>query len=324
MRSIVARNKRCEVAQHAIPEPSANQVLIKVHCTAVNRADTLQRLGKYPPPPGCTEILGLECAGKIAKCGSANSKFQVGDEVAALVSGGAFAEFCVADCGSVLALPTGFGVTKGAAIPEVWLTAYQLLHFIGGIQPDETVLIHAAASGVGTAAIQLAKQAGARNIIATASAPKLDACRALGATHAFDRTTSWDQAILDAGHSVDLVLDCVGQSYAEQNVKVLAQDSRWVLFGLMGGAAPPPNLLAHILRKRISLLGSTLRARSDEYKAQLVGSFISSGRFELLTNGTMKPVLDERAFKGLDSVNDALDYLETNTTVGKVLLHVQD
>jgi tumor protein p53-inducible protein 3 len=324
MKGIVARNGRAQLASNLpIPTPAKGQVVIKVQSTAMNRADTLQRAGKYPPPPGCTEVLGLEIAGNIHDK-HPSCHWEIGTPVMALVSGGAFAEYCLADEGSVMPIPKGITMKQASCIPETFLTAFQLLHLVGQIRKEDCLLVHAAASGVGTAAIQLAKFYGCKSIIATTSANKLKICKDLGATDAFDRRGQWDEEILKAGKSVDLVLDCIGATYADQNIKVLGNDSRWVLYGLMGGFKSPESLFPQILRKRISLMGTTLRARSDEYKAHLVNEFDKSGVLEAFSAGTIKVILDERSFKGLENVDAALDYMEANTSIGKIALELAE
>jgi len=246
----------------------------------------------------------------------------VGTEVMALVSGGAFAEYCIADEGSVMKVPAGLGMKQAACVPETFLTAFQLLKLVGHVQKQDCVLIHAGASGVGTSAIQLAKFMGIKDIIATTSESKLKVCTDLGATAAFDRRGKWDEEIAKLGKPVSLLLDCIGASYAEQNLKVLGMDARWVLYGLMGGAKTPETVFAQLLRKRISLIGTTLRSRTDEYKAELVSEFIRSGALDAIAAGTIKPVLDVRSFKGFEQINDAIDYMEQNTSIGKIAVEL--
>jgi len=323
MRGIVSSKGAAQLMQNLpIPEPGQGQVLIKVFATAMNRADTLQRKGAYPPPPGVTDVMGLEIAGKVYKQGP-GSNLEVGTNVMALVSGGAFAEYCIADQTSVMKIPANFNMMQAAAVPETFLTAFQLLHQVGHVTARDCLLIHAAGSGVGTAAIQLAKLLGVQTIIATTSANKLGICKDLGATNAFDRHGKWDEEIVKLGKPVDLVLDCIGASYAEQNMKVLNSDARWVLYGLMGGPKTPEALFGKILQKRIALLGSTLRARSVEYKDKLVSDFVEAGALEALSSGRIKPIIDQKhVFSGLEAVNVALDYMETNASIGKITLEV--
>ncbi|KAH9255530.1 hypothetical protein BASA81_006347 [Batrachochytrium salamandrivorans] len=313
MRALVAKNGKLELQKLAVPTPTPDQVLIKVHATALNRADTLQRRGVYPPPPGVTEVLGLELSGTVVGSNE--------ERVMALVSGGAFAEYCVADKRSIMPVPKQMDLGVAAGIPEAWLTAFQLLHVVGRIQSSDVVMIHAGASGVGTAAIQLAKQVfGCQHIISTCSSSKHQLCLDLGASQCLDRhADKWDIG----PRNVDLLLDCVGGGdYVEKNLAVLGMDSRWVLFGLMNSQpGQSDKIMRQVLGKRISLLGSTLRARTDEYKAKLVEEFTAKclGKLE---SGELIPVLDKHQFTGLEQINQGLDYMETNQSMGKIIVRL--
>lgn len=308
MRAVFASSSSnlCELRHVPIPPIGPHQILVRVRATAMNRADTLQRAGKYPNPPGTTEIMGLEISGEVVDMHPGVLGFARGDRVMALVPGGGFAEFCACHFGSVMKIPSGMGFETAAGVPEVWLTAFQLLFWVGRVAKSDRVLIHAAASGVGTSMIQMVRDLGCKEVFAITSAGKLGAVRGLGATEALDRNSKWEE---EKGVCADLILDCVGASVAGKNSKVVAEDGRWVVYGLMGGAASPDSLMALILRKRVAMLGSTLRSRSDEYKGNLVKDFVNSGALDKLASGVFVPVMDKRSFKGLEQVNEALDYM---------------
>ncbi|MFT6129410.1 MAG: putative PIG3 family NAD(P)H quinone oxidoreductase [Neolewinella sp.] len=220
------------------PKAGAGQVLIYVAATALNRADILQREGKYPPPPGVTDILGLEMAGTVIETGEGVTDFEVGDNVCALLSGGGYAQMIAVDADMLLKLPERLSFTKAAAIPEAFITAFQALHQIAKLQKGETVLIHAGASGVGTAAVQLAKHAGAK-VVATASSMKHQRLEDLGADRCVDyRTEDFADAVLNEtdGKGANVILDFIGGSYFEQNLKAAALDGRIVSLAALGGA----------------------------------------------------------------------------------------
>jgi tumor protein p53-inducible protein 3 len=325
MKAVIALNKRCEVVTRPIPTTVADrQVLLKVHCTALNRADCMQRKGAYPPPPGATDVLGLEAAGVVVSRGNnCSSKFGPGSRVMALLPGGGYAEYALVDERHLMPIPPTWDFVRAAAVPEVWLTAFQLLFLVGKVQPGERVLVHAGGSGVGTALCQLARQAGCQ-VFATASAGKLEAAKEAGAHFTLDRSRDWASDLLGLKQGgVSLVLDPVGGAeYSERNCQVCDMDARWVLFGLLAGGGVCANLFPLILRKRLQVIGTTLRSRSDDYKAELVSEFVKRGMLDRLTSGELRPVLDAKSFSSLDEVQEALDYMETDKSVGKVVLRV--
>jgi tumor protein p53-inducible protein 3 len=307
------------------PSPKSNELLVKISATAINRADTLQRKGLYPPPPGASPALGLEATGEIIERGnSCQSSFKIGDRVMALLPGGGYAEFTSVHEGSCMPVPQGWTDIKAAATPEIFLTAFQLFHILGEATMNDSILIHAAASGVGTSLIQLARLLKCKNIVCTASADKLEYLKTLGATHVYDRKLeNWHEEIPKQVGPIQLVLDCVGgPKYSLWNATVLGEDGRWILYGTMGGSSGGDGLLGLILRKRLRIIGTTLRARSVEYKANLISEFMKKGIWDALAKGDISPVID-RTFDGLEQANAALDYLETNVSVGKVVLRVK-
>lgn len=309
-----------------IPKPLGNQVLIDVFASALNRADLLMRAGKYPNQKKQI-TLGLEVAGVVSGVGEASNKFKIGDKVMALLPGGGYAENVVVDENHVMPIPQSLDFNQGTAIPEAWLTAYQLLHFIGKVQKGETVLIHGGGSGVGTAAVQLVKLAGAEPIVTAGSAKKIEFAKSLGATEGFNyKEGEFIDGLMKhtSGKGVNLILDCVGSSFWKQNIAALAMEGRWVLYGLMGGINVDGPLLAQILGKRASLTGTTLLARSSEYKAELVSEFTKNAlpNFSATSNQTLKPIVD-KVFD-LTKVTDAHLYMESNQSNGKIILSVRD
>lgn len=307
-----------------LPKLSSRQVLINVRATALNRADTLQRKGLYPPPPGASEILGLEAAGVIEELGSGCALgFSKGDKIMALLSGGGYAEYCACDERHIMRIPTSLSFNEAAAIPEVWLTAYQLLFFVGKVEAGESVLLHAGSSGVGQAALQLCKNAGITAYVTVGSEAKQQKALSLGAVRAFNyKTEDWVKLLNEEteGKGVNAVLDPVGASYWEGNMDVLAADGRWVLYGLMGGARVEGPLLAKVLRKRINLIGTTLRARSDEYKETLIQAF-SKDVLPKFEDGSYSPNID--SVFPISNVVDAHKLMESNQNAGKIILEVQ-
>lgn len=304
------------------PIPQPNEVVIEVVATALNRADLLQRMGRYNPPMGASVYPGLEVAGRIIATGSHTTRYQVGDKVMALLVGGGYAEQVAVDEGTVMPIPASLSFQEAAAVPEAWLTAYSNMIEIARLQAGENVLIHAGASGVGTAAIQLAKWAGA-TVFTTASAGKLEALRSLGADHTIDyRTEKFADRILDitSGYGIDVIVDFIGAPYWDENLRVLALWGRLVFVGLMGGNTVTANL-SMLMGKKLSIHGSTLRDRTLVQKAALVSTFSQKILPEFET-GRFQPVLDKRTFT-LDEMADAHRYMESNQNVGKIVVNVR-
>ena len=218
------------------PKPGPNEVLVKTHASSVNRADTMQRKGVYPPPPGATQVLGLEAVGEVVEDAHG---WHAGDRVMTIVAGGGNAQYFVSPANLLIPIPSAMSYNEAAAISEVWLTAFQLISYIGKIQPGQTVLIHAGASGVGTALIQLCKKIGAKAIVTAGSEEKIEYCKSLGAMDGinYKTTPEFSEKVkeLTQGAGVDLLLDPVGASHFEQNLASLKIDGTWILYGLMGG-----------------------------------------------------------------------------------------
>ena len=317
MRAIVLTEKGgpevLRVTEVPDPEPGAEEVLVEVAATALNRADVLQRQGFYPQPGPAPEheIPGLEVAGRIAGRGRRVTQWSEGDEVMALVAGGGYAERITVHERQAMPVPASVGLPDAAAIPEVFLTAWDALVVQGGLTSGRWALVHAGASGVGTAAIQLCKAIGAF-IAVTASAPKLDALRELGADIVIDRAQEeWGLA-----DQIDVVLDVVGGDYLARNLLSLRQKGTIVQVGLMGSATTEVNL-GMFMMKRCSLVGTTLRARPIEEKVALTQRFARE-MLPLFGTGALRPIIDARY--PLEEAAEAHRRLESNATVGKVLL----
>lgn len=303
------------------PEPGAGELLVQVHATALNRADLLQRQGKYPPPPGASDVLGLEMAGEVVAVGEDVDADWIGARVCALLPGGGYARYAVIPEALGLRMPAGLSFEEAAAIPEAFLTAYQALYLIAGLQAGEHVLLHAAASGVGTAALQLIRLAGA-HAHATASAPKHAAVRKLGAETVIDyRTEDFAERVREAtaGHGADVIVDFIGAGYAAQHVRALARDGRWVVLATMGGGTVEAFDLRGLFAKRGTLYTSTLRSRSPAYKADLTARFREHA-WPAFADGTLAPVIDTE-FDWTD-VREAHRRMEARENVGKIVLRV--
>jgi len=297
-----------------------DEVLVAVRATAVNRADLSQAKGSYPPPPGASEVLGLEMAGVIREVGADVEGWQPGDRVMALLPGGGYAELAAVPAGMLMRLPDDWSFRQGAAVSEVWFTAYVNLFNEGWLQAGETVLIHAGASGVGTAAIQLALDAGARVIATAGSEKKAAFCRELGAVAINYRTQDILEQVMAAtdGQGVDVILDPVGGSYLTRNIAVLRRFGRLVNIGSLGGATGELNM-GQLLGKRLRIIGSTLRARPVEEKIAITRHFTAEV-MPKLTDGRLRPIIDT-TFSIVDA-QAAHAYVLANHNIGKVILEV--
>ena len=301
------------------PSPTCDvgQVRIQVAAAGLNRADLLQRAGLYPPPPGASDVLGLECSGVISEVG-AGSSWQVGDRVCALLAGGGMAQEVVVDARHVLPVPEGLSLAEAAALPEVYSTAWLNLFQLAALKPGEKVLLHAGASGVGSAAIQLCKAFGSPCWVSVGSADRLAYCEDLGAQGGVVRTDGIE-SLGDFG-PFDVILDPVGGNYAAINLKLLARDGRWVLIGLMGGREAQLDL-AQVLAKRVQVLGSTLRSRDDQFKADLL-SDLGQQVWPLFGEGRLSPQL-AKTFPIKDA-EAAFAELATNQISGKLVLVIDE
>jgi putative PIG3 family NAD(P)H quinone oxidoreductase len=303
------------------PTPTAEQVLVRVRATALNRADVMQRLGQYPPPPGESNILGLELAGEVEAVGAAVENIAPGDRVFGLVGSGGYAEKAVIDARMAMPIPAGWSFAQAAAVPEVFFTAQETLFTLGGLQEGETVLIHAAASGVGTAGIQMARETGARILITAGSAEKIQRCVELGATAGCNYKeqdfAEWVKEVTN-GQGVEVIEDFIGAAYWDRNLRSLKTGGRLVLVGLMGGVKIEANL-GLVMTKRLQIFGSVLRSRSLADKIAITQRFRTKW-LPLLAAGRIKPVID-RVFP-LAQAADAHRYMEENRNFGKIILSV--
>lgn len=304
------------------PDPGPGELLIRVRAAGVNRADVLQRMGRYPPPPGSSSILGLELAGEVAAVGPGAERFHPGDRVMSLVTGGAYATLAAVPEAATLAVPAGLDFAQAAAIPEAFLTAWLNLFDLGGLTKGETVFIHAGASGVGTAAIQLAREAGARVLTTVGSDEKAALCRELGAAVAIHRHQEDVVAAVKEsteGAGVDLVLDVVGAPSWPGNLEMLKRGGRMTLIGFLGGSRGELDL-GPVLRKSLTVRGTTLRGTSLADKDRLVRAF---GDFALprFADGRLRAVVD-RTFSLADAA-EAHRAMEENRNAGKLVLTME-
>ena len=321
MHAIQVSNGRITWAETAKPEAGFGEVLIEVKATAVNRADLIQRAGNYPPPQGASDILGLECSGVIAEVGEEVSSFQVGDEVCALLAGGGHAEYVNVPAAQVLPIPKGFSFSQAASLPEVFATAYLNLFMEVHTTLGDMVLIHAGASGVGTAAIQLCSGFGNPCFITAGSEQKIADCIELGASGGTNRhEEDFAQKVLEWSEQsgVKVILDPVGASYVSSNLKCLALDGAIVVIGLMGGSqAEVP--LGVMMRNRQRLICSTLRGRSVPAKAEIMAQ-LKSRVWPLIESGKIKSVID--SVFAIERLDEAHQHIASNETLGKVVLTV--
>jgi len=303
------------------PIPGPNELLIGVRCTSVNRADLMQRQGLYPPPPGASPILGLDCAGEVIGQGNKVTGWAYGQRAMALLSGGGYAEKVVVDAGSAIPIPAVMSDEEAGAFPEVFLTAFLNLFMLAEIRSGETALIHGGGSGVGTAAIHLLTEAGARSIVTAGSDEKCELCLGFGAGVAINYKSGPFAAKVKAatnGRGADVILDSIGAAYLEQNIEALAPGGRLILIGLMKGTRAEIDLAA-VLRRHLRIMGSTLRSRGADEKAQIVSAFLA--RFgKVLDEGKLRPPIYKTL--PLSNAPDAHRLMQSSHHFGKVVLRV--
>ncbi len=301
------------------PEPGAGEVVLDVAATAVNRADLLQRQGHYPPPPGASTVLGLECSGTVTAVGAGVEAWQVGDEVCALLAGGGYAEKVAVPAGQLMPLPDGIDLQTAAALPEVACTVWSNVYMVAHLQPGETLLVHGGAGGIGTFAIQLAHALGSTVVTTAGSEEKLEVCRSLGADLAVNyREQDFVeelQAFTD-GRGADVVLDNMGAKYLGRNVSALATQGRLVIIGMQGGAKGELDISA-LLRKRGAVIATALRSRPVEEKAAICAAVVDHV-WPLVAAGSIKPVVHER-YPLAEAARAHAD-VEGSANIGKVLL----
>jgi putative PIG3 family NAD(P)H quinone oxidoreductase len=320
MKAIKVNGERLEWTDAPTPAAGVGEVRIRVLATAVNRADLVQRGGGYPPPPGASDILGLECAGEVLEVGEGVVRVAPGDAVCALLAGGGYAEQVVVPAGQVLPIPRGLDFVQAAALPEVFATAFLNLYMEAGLTPGETVLLHAGASGVGTAAIQLCAATGNECFVTAGSAEKVARCVELGAAGGWDRHDgSFVEAVRAwSAAGVDVILDPVGGSYLADNLSVLNVDGRLVIIGLMGGAETAVHL-GLMMVKRLHVIGSTLRARPISAKAAVMDR-LAEEVWPHIESGRIKPIIEEVV--PIEEADRAHQLIAGDQTVGKVILAV--
>ncbi|MBS1819706.1 MAG: NAD(P)H-quinone oxidoreductase [Acidobacteria bacterium] len=304
------------------PEPGRGELLIKVAAAGVNRPDVMQRQGRYAPPPGVSDIPGLEVAGTVEAVGPEVSGWSVGDRVCALLAGGGYAEYCVAPVPQCLPIPQGLDFTHAAGLPEVMLTVWTNVFERGRLVAGESILIHGGSSGIGTAAVQIAHARGARVFATAGTDEKCRACEALGAEHAINYRTSdfvAEVKALTQDRGVDVVLDMVGGEYLQRNIDVLAVDGRLVQIAQLGGYRSTINTIP-ILQKRLTITGSVLRSRSVEEKGRIAAA-VREQVWPLIESGAVRvPV--HQTFP-LTNAAEAHRVLESSTHIGKLILQVQ-
>ncbi len=307
-------------ARGPVPVPKPDEVLIRTEAVGVNRPDVAQRSGSYPPPPGASPVIGLECAGEVVALGAEVRRYRVGDRVAALTNGGAYAEYCTAPEAQALPFPAGYDALRAAALPETYFTVWANLFGHGRLAAGETVLVHGGTSGIGVTAIQLAKAFGATVYATAGSAAKVEACVGLGADAAIDyRAQDFAEAVkaLTAGRGVHVVLDMVGAPYFARNIRCLGMDGRLVLIAFLGGHVAEQADLRPIMLKRLTVTGSTMRPRSTAQKGEIAAA-LEAKVWPLLAAGRAGPVI--HATFPLARAAEAHRLMESSTHVGKIML----
>ncbi len=311
-----------QLARGAVPQPAHQEVLIRVRAAGVNRPDVLQRLGRYPVPPDASPIIGLEVAGEVAALGADAQGFALGDKVCALTNGGGYAQYCRAPQGQVLPWPKGYDAVRAAALPETFFTVWANVFQMGRLRAGETVLIHGGTSGIGTTALQLAREFGARVFVTVGSAAKAEACLKLGADVAINyREQAFEEVVKQRtdGRGVDVVADIIGAKYFEQNLAALGKDGRLVIIGTMGGNVVDKFNLGRVQAKRLSIMGSTMRPRSSAEKAAIAGD-LRAKVWPVLDAGRCAPLVHQ--VLPLAQAAEAHRLMESSDHIGKIVLQV--
>ncbi len=302
-----------------VPKPGPDEILIKVEAAGVNRPDVSQRAGSYPPPPGASDLPGLEVAGEIVALGGNAKRHKLGDRVMSLVAGGGYAQYCIAQDAQAMAVPPSFSIVEAGATPETLMTVWHNVFERGALRPGETLLVHGGSSGIGTMAIQLAKALGSKVIVTVGSKEKADACTKLGADRAINYKTEDFVAEVKAatsGAGANVILDMVGGDYIERNYEAAAIDGRVVQIAFLGAPKATVNF-TRLMVKRLTHTGSTLRPRSNADKAAMVAA-IEQKVMPLLRQGRIKPLIDSTF--PLEKAADAHRRIETSEHIGKIVL----
>lgn len=312
-----------KLARGPIPVPGEGEVLIRVAAAGVNRPDVLQRLGHYPPPADASPILGLEVAGEVVALDAKQRRFRIGDRVCALTNGGGYAQYVSVPAGQALRWPHGYDAVQAAALPETFFTVWANVFRLGHLQPGETLLVHGGSSGIGTTALQLAREFGARAFATAGSAEKCAACLRLGAELAIDyRLQDFQECIAERtqGRGVDVILDIIGAAYFSRNIASLAIDGRLLLVGFLGGASVDKVNLAPILSRRLNITGSAMRTRTAAEKAAIAKD-LGTRVWPVLDAGRCAPII--HAVLPLNRVADAHRLMESSAHIGKIVLSLQ-
>ena len=304
-------------ARRPLPAPGAGQILIRVAYAGVNRPDVLQRQGNYAPPPGASDLPGLECAGHVAAVGAGVTRWQVGDAVCALLPGGGYAEYALAPADHALPVPEGLSLAEAACLPETCFTVWSNIVMRGGLQAGERFLVHGGSSGIGTTAIQVAAALGARVWATAGSDEKCAACARLGATAINYREQDFVEALRAEG-GADLILDMVGGDYVSRNIRAMADDGRLVFIAFLGGPKVTLNL-APVMMRRLTITGSTLRPQSDLAKARIAEE-LRAHVWPMIAAGKLRPVMD--AEFALEEAAAAHAHMEAGDHIGKIVLRV--
>jgi putative PIG3 family NAD(P)H quinone oxidoreductase len=320
MRAVIASStggpEVLSVGELPDPTPGPGEVLVAVAATAVNRADTLQRQGFYPPPPGASDVIGLECSGTITALGEGVEGWAVGDEVCALLAGGGYASYGVVPVGQVMPVPAGVSLVEAAALPEVACTVWSNVFMVAGLQPGERFLVHGGSGGIGTMAIQLASAVSAKVFATAGSAAKLAACAELGADVTINYREEDFVEVLKADGGADVILDNMGAKYLGRNVDALATEGRLVIIGMQGGSKGELDINA-LLRKRGAVIATSLRARPLADKAAICASVVENV-WPLVADGTVRPIV--HTTMPLEDVAAAHALMESSDHIGKIVL----
>ena len=303
-----------------VPQPGPDEILIKVQAAGVNRPDVAQRSGSYPPPPGASDLPGLEVAGVVAAVGSNAKRHKVGDRVMSLVAGGGYAQYCIAQDAQAMTVPPSLTMAEAGAIPETLMTVWHNVFERGALKPGETLLVHGGSSGIGTMAIMLAKALGSKVIVTVGSKDKADACLKLGADHAINyRSEDFVEATkkFTVGNGANVILDMIGGDYIDRNYEAAAIDGRIVQIAFLSNAPKATANFIKLMVKRLTHTGSTLRPRSNADKAAMVAA-IEARVMPLLRDGKVKPVMDSTF--PLEKAADAHRRMETSEHIGKIVL----
>ncbi len=303
-----------------VPQPGADEILIKVQAAGVNRPDVAQRSGSYPPPPGASDLPGLEVAGVVAAVGSNARRHKVGDRVMSLVAGGGYAQYCIAQDAQAMAVPASLTIAEAGALPETLMTVWHNVFERGALKPGETLLVHGGSSGIGTMAIMIAKALGSKVIVTVGYRDKADACLKLGADHAINyKTEDFVEAVktFTVGNGANVILDMVGGDYIDRNYEAAAIDGRIVQIAFLSNAPKATANFIKLMVKRLTHTGSTLRPRSNADKAAMVAA-IEAKVMPLLRDGKVKPVMDSTF--PLEKAWEAHRRMETSEHIGKIVL----